>query len=89
MSAKREYENRAIYLYAGLRRLGQPGRQYWAGAVATLDGFVKVYAQDDYASFQFIYGGRSHALTVRKRLTERGLATVARRFVADVVAGAL
>lgn len=90
---KREYRSSALQLGNGIHTHGQPGRRYRMGAVSTVHGFVKVYAEgfdegeEPYARLSFIHKRRDHELTQRTAITEAGLIRVARRFAAAVVAG--
>lgn len=61
---------------------------YLRGVVITPYGFVYVYSQGNQSSrnlssFEFIWNGRKHDRRIRKRMTARGLATVATRFARE------
>lgn len=92
---KRWSENRAVWRGSRLHihRDSADRPRYITGVVSTDAGYVDVYAQGfgaekwKFTRLNFITKGRDYSLHIPKLLSQRGIATVARRFVVEVMRG--
>lgn len=85
--------NDKISVGRGFGRISQAGEgdeTYLIGAVFTPQAIVSVYSQggpnfNHHTRLDFVHRGTMHMRSINRRFTKRGLVTIAKRFVRDVL----